>query len=111
MADHYAVRLVIKNNDFGKIAAGMEPKAARFIAKAAQDIQAQAQTRAPVDTGILRASIQAVQVSPLHWQVRVGADYGVYVEYGTRHMAAQPYLNPAVEAVRPAFLAAMQKVV
>ncbi len=33
--------------------------------------------------------------------VAVGAEYGVYVEYGTVNQAAQPYLEPAVEGVRP----------
>jgi HK97 gp10 family phage protein len=33
--------------------------------------------------------------------VAVGAHYGIYVELGTDRMGAQPYLLPAVEAVRP----------
>jgi len=37
----------------------------------------------------------------------VGANYGVYVETGTKHAAAQPFLGPAVEAVRPAFIRAL----
>ena len=32
--------------------------------------------------------------------VAVGAEYGVWVEYGTARQAAQPYLEPAIEAVR-----------
>lgn len=39
--------------------------------------------------------------------VAVGADYGLYVEMGTSKMAAQPYLIPAAEFVRPVFLARM----
>ena len=35
--------------------------------------------------------------------VSVGAEYGVYQEYGTSRMPAQPYLTPAVEANRRPF--------
>lgn len=35
--------------------------------------------------------------------VAVGAEYGVYVEYGTTRAPAQPYLTPAVESVRSDF--------
>jgi hypothetical protein len=34
------------------------------------------------------------------WVVGTNVSYSVYVEFGTRHMAAQPYLRPAVEHVR-----------
>lgn len=97
-------------NKLGSIVAGMEDKASEIIRKTAFDLQARAQVRAPVDTGYLRASIQAKEVTRLHWQVVVGADYGIYVEYGTRFQAAQPYLNPAMDAVRDPFVQAMKRV-
>lgn len=102
---------VAVDSGIGKIAAELEPRAARVVRKAALDLEGHAKGRAPVDTGFLRSSIQAVQVGPLHWQVRVGADYGVYVEYGTRYMAAQPYLNPAADLIRGPFVQAMKSVV
>ena len=43
--------------------------------------------------------------------VAVGAEYGAYVEYGTRHRPAKPYLTPAVEAQRAPFLAGLQQLV
>jgi HK97 gp10 family phage protein len=42
--------------------------------------------------------------------VAVGADYGIYLEFGTRYMPAQPYFYPAVEAVRPGFEAALSAI-
>lgn len=95
-------------NHFPKIAAGLEGKAEAIVAKAALDIEAGAKLRAPVDTGTLRASIQASRVGPAHWRVTVGVDYGLYVEMGTRHMAAQPYLHPAVQAAEATFRQAMK---
>lgn len=42
-----------------------------------------------------------------HAIVAVGANYGLYVEYGTVHMSAHPYLTPAAELLTPYFLEAM----
>lgn len=95
----------------GAIAAGMEAKAEKIVAKAALDVQANAQAYAPVDTGLLRASIRTRKIGPCHWQVIVGVDYGAYVEYGTRYQAAQPFLNRALDAIRGPFLDAMKRVV
>lgn len=98
-------------NNFGRVKAGMEQRAGQFTRKAALDIQAAAASRAPVDTGFLRNSIQAVKVGPAFWRVTVGAEYGLYVEYGTRYMGAQPYFFPAIAQVGPTFVAAMRGIV
>jgi len=50
----------------------------------------------PVDTGELRDS-KYIQVSHLMVEVGFDSDHAVYVELGTVHMAAQPYLLPANE--------------
>jgi HK97 gp10 family phage protein len=42
--------------------------------------------------------------------VAVGASYGEYVELGTVHQRPQPYLFPAVDAIRPSFEAALGKI-
>lgn len=82
-------------------------RAGQIVAKTAHDIESLAKQRAPVDTGALKNSIQARQVAPFNWEVGVGVAYGPYVEFGTSKMAAQPYLTPAVEAVRGPFAAAL----
>lgn len=101
----------VKFNLFPQIAAEMDDKAALVVAKIANDLQAHAQTNSPVRTGTLRNSIRAIRITALHWKVVVGAHYGLYVEWGTRYMRAQPYLQPAVNLVRPVFMAAMRQVV
>lgn len=93
------------------IAAEMRPKAALAVQKTASDLEGHAKQNAPVDTGYLQGSIQAEQVAELTSVVNVGAEYGVYVEFGTSRMAAQPYLVPAAETVRPAFIAAMKQLI
>lgn len=109
-AASFTMNWKVISNAFPAIIVGMEAKANAIVAKAALDIQAQAQTRAPVDTGKLKNSIQAYQVASGHWRVVVGAEYGIYVEWGTSRMAAQPYLQPAITTVSPTFLEAMKAV-
>jgi HK97 gp10 family phage protein len=72
-------------------------------------ITTDAQAACPVDTGKLKASIHQVMrddgmAVQIHADAKAeGADgteldytYAGYVEEGTRHMAAQPYLRPAL---------------
>lgn len=114
----------------------LRERASERVRKAAYDIEAGAKQRAPVDTGFLKSSIYTVtdqdsgfdqadteavrinplldllpevdQPGPLQAIVAVGAEYGAFVELGTRDMPPRPYLSPAAEAVRPAFTAAMK---
>lgn len=95
---------------FAVAGAAAAAKAAAVVAKAAFDIESGAKSRAPVDTGLLKNSIEAVEEDKLEWVVEVHAEYGAYVEFGTRYTAAQPFLTPAVEEVRPVFLAAMARI-
>lgn len=118
-------------NHFGEAGDALHEAMAQVIKKAAFDIQANAQAGAPVDTGFLKSSIYTVTsdsstygqadtppgdssllppVEPppddLTAFIGVGANYGIYQEFGTRFMPPQPYLAPAVEQERPAFEAA-----
>ena len=126
-------------NIFPELAEEIEKAISRIVRKAAFDIQADAMAAAPVATGFLKSSIYVVthnqstyagslnkaftkghdvtrlldEVEPppddQTAYVAVGAEYGVYVEYGTSHMAAQPYLTPAYEFVRPSFEEALAR--
>jgi HK97 gp10 family phage protein len=64
-------------------------------------IETAAKERAPVRTGTLRRSISTKITHSDHSSavasVGPSVDYGVHVEFGTRHMAAQPYMRPAYE--------------
>lgn len=102
------VNIRIKNNDFPRIKRNMAAIVAKALAKAAFDIQAWAVAAAPVRTGYLKNSIQAIMRSTTHWIVRVGAEYGVYIEMGTRWMPARPFLYPAFERVVPSMMAQLR---
>jgi HK97 gp10 family phage protein len=77
-------------------------EAAKIVRAGALAVQGRAVTNAPVDTGALKSSIDAEEKDgPLNWWVHDGVEYGIYQELGTSKMAAQPFMVPAVEAVRP----------
>lgn len=86
-----------------QIVSRAQAMAPTIVAKTAFDIEAGAKERARVDTGHMRASIQATPTGHLEMHVVAGAEYTIHHEYGTRHMAAQPMLTPAAEDARPGF--------
>lgn len=122
-----------------KLRGELDGRGQAIVKKAAFDIERNAKERAPVDTGALRSSIYTVlgwggsgygkakgdaqsrrkdakilteiPAQGLEAVVAVGVEYGIYVEFGTRRMGAQPYLGPAVEKIRPEFEAAMKELV
>ena len=66
--------------------------------------QASAPGEAPAsDTGRLASSITFDQAGPLTATVGSNLAYSVYLEFGTRKIAARPYFRPAVERMRPKF--------
>lgn len=63
-----------------------------------------AQSNAPVDTGELRGSIKGEVVSQFEGRVIATAEHAPFVEFGTVHMVAQPFMAPAVEQHRTQFV-------
>jgi len=62
-------------------------------------VESAAKRYCPVDTGLLRSSIHhEVGIDGRGLFARIGSDveYALYVEMGTRRMAGQPYLRPAL---------------
>jgi HK97 gp10 family phage protein len=79
---------------------GMQRYVHRQLASWAADVKALAKQLAPVRTGHLRSSIYAkIQ----EWVAEIGAEasYAMFVEFGTRYMAARPYLYPAIQEYLP----------
>lgn len=85
------------------------------VKKTAKDIEATAKTLAPVDTGFHRGAIKtsdlrSVSQDSPEAEVRAGAKYATYLEFGTSRMAPQPSLGPAADKHTPAFEAAMAEI-
>ncbi len=91
------------------------PNAAQIDAAIHQRITAQMQAfgkqvvdiavrNAPRKTGRLALSIHYdFNQADFRLVFVVDASYGMFVEYGTRHMRPQPYLRPALNAVGPIY--------
>jgi HK97 gp10 family phage protein len=86
-------------------------KAAVVVRRYALEVERFGKLFAPVDTGALKNSI----TTDVEGDGRFGAitasvgptvHYGKYVEYGTRYMAPQAYMGPALDRVGPSFVAA-----
>lgn len=98
--------------DLTKAPSRAQAAARSAVAKTAADISRDAKILAPVDTGNLRNSIgydlrherdgSEAEIGPT-------ANYGIYLEYGTSVMAAQPYLGPAFDRRIPGFEKAMEQ--
>lgn len=85
-------------------------RAKLVLAKASHDLEARAKAKVPVRTGALKNSIRASMINPMTWEVVVGQNYGVFVEFGTRRMRAQPFFTPAFQFIQPVFVEAMAQV-
>ena len=77
----------------------MKLTSAADLARFGLDVQNRARALSPVDTGRLRSSIQSVPgVEDAGPYVEIGTNvkYARFVEFGTRHARAQPFLRPAL---------------
>lgn len=79
------------------------------IREAAKQFRRGARRRAPHDTGDLKRSIRIERSGALSYDVIVGEPYGVYVEFGTETMAAQPYMRPTMDHDRAIIEATLVK--
>jgi HK97 gp10 family phage protein len=76
----------------------------------ARGTEAGAKRRAHVITGHMRNSIRRERLGYGKHRVIVGAHYGVYEEYGTRHRPPHPFFRPAVREQAAIFRRAMREV-
>lgn len=77
--------------------------AAATLLKAGVKVEGAAKRLCPVDTGRLRSSIAhelTTDARGLVCFVGTNVEYAIYQELGTRYMAAQPYLRPALRSAR-----------
>lgn len=79
------------------------------VAQTALLIETDAKLFSPVDTGLNRSQIYT-EIAPSKLGARVSAntEYAVFLELGTRYQRAQPFLFPAFEKNRQAFLALLK---
>lgn len=94
----------VKFNDLPNIAGELAGEAEKIIDKFLTDVDADATMNAPVDTGHLK-NARTREPRRIAWN----ADYAAYVNFGTRRMAAQPFVSDAVERALPGAEQAMRE--
>lgn len=98
MAGFINVRVNINHAALNGVIARL-PSGQEAVADLAADaVVVGAKAIVPVDTGALQASIQKIGFGSGR-AVVADTNYAAYVEFGTRKMAAQPYMRPALEAL------------
>ena len=91
------VQLNVKVNDnMGKLVRGIPQLADRTARHGAETLLVAARQEVPVDTGKLRDS-HAIEGGNGEYSVVADTPYAVYVHWGTRFMAANPWLARAAE--------------
>lgn len=96
--------------DLGKASYEVTRKAQTVVAKTAHDVEATAKSLAAVDTGAMRNSIgTTISGGGLTAEISPTVDYAIYNEYGTRLMAPQPFMGPALERHSGPFMQAVAK--
>lgn len=87
-----AVRLVLRSPASGRVYEKSSPKRTH---------RASAPGQPPAtDTGRLAGSIRAIESGSPQATVEAQVDYAIHLEFGTRRMAARPFMTPAVESNR-----------
>ena len=97
--------------DLGRASYRATQQAQKAVTKTAADMERAAKQAAPVDTGALRASIgSTIAGDRLSAEIGPTVAYAPYQEWGTSRMAAHPFMGPAVDAVEPGFVQAMEQI-
>lgn len=75
----------------------------KVVRNNAEKLKANAQSKAPVDTGFLKSNIRTSYPAALEAHINSEAAYGGYQEYGTRFQPGTPHMRPALREIEPKF--------
>jgi HK97 gp10 family phage protein len=108
-APRSAVTIRVVSNRLPELPAELRRLVVDQVKTSTYDVQAKAQAVVPVRTGLLRRSIHSVfENGGLKGVCGPSVSYSGFIEFGTRHLAAQPYMRPAAAAVLPRFAEALK---
>lgn len=117
MAGGMQVKIVVKCNKLPACSGAMATGVRNAFNTLGPQLLSTMQGKTPVDTGALKAS-ESVSIGDKQLTLTAGTDHAIYPEFGTRYMAAEPYMRPTMEgaagqvgsAISSAVGAAMQGV-
>lgn len=85
-------------------------KAKRELQMTALEVEREAKLNAPVDTGMLRASITNEEVDD-GYEVFTNVEYAQFIEYGTSRQAARPFLTPALDVATKGLKQRLERII
>lgn len=94
------VKLIRKSGDINALARKQRAKVSAALAESAQVAASLARQVVPVKTGYLKSTIFVSQEGELRFEIGASAPYASYIELGTVHQEAQPFIRPSVEMAR-----------
>jgi HK97 gp10 family phage protein len=90
-------------NNLTRLSSQVERELSKLVKKTAFGIEAKAKSLAPVDTGLLRNSIQTTVEGSLKASVGTNVEYAEHQEFGTRHQKGKAFLTPAADEQKKEF--------
>lgn len=96
MAAGMKVQIVVKCNHLGACSGAMATGIRDAFNTLGPQLLTTMQGKTPVDTGELKAS-ESMSVGDKQLTLTAGTDHAIYPEFGTRYMAAEPYMRPTIE--------------
>ena len=110
LASDISSLLEVRENNTQAIVEAIDAALAKSMEEIGLVAEGYAKKACPVDTGRLRNSItHVVRASEKAVYIGTNVEYGPYVELGTRHMKAQPYLRPAASGHKGTYRAILKK--
>ena len=105
------IEVVVRYSHFDKAKGALRDAVEQVIEKSAWDVAFEAKNTVAVDTGALKNFITVTQDSGDRMVRYVVAPkfYAPYLEFGTRHMPAKPFLIPAAQRVKPVMVSALRQ--
>lgn len=73
-------------------------------------VEARAKYYAAWDTGLMSTSIHSLKRTKLNYEVISPVFYSIFVELGTRKMAAQPFVYPALQEDFPILMSRLNRI-
>lgn len=98
--------------DLRAAGSGITAKASAVVRRSGLALANHARANAPVDTGFLQGSIDvATDSAGLAVIISPTAYYAQWVEWGnSRGAPEQPFMGPALQAIEPSFISAMEAI-
>ena len=75
----------------------LKKEVGKVLNKGALRIERDAKIFAPVNRGVLRASIHTVKISELSFKVADGVEYGIFQEIGTKYISGVHFMQRAAK--------------